>query len=191
MISAQQTFFCVLQFSKTESIISVQRAFQWRYDIATPSTKYIRHWYKQFEETGGLYKRKSPGRLRTSEEAALSVQVFFSESPRKSTRRASQELCIPQPTAWHVLRPRLVMRPYKLHMAQVLRVGDRAKRVEFKNAILQDMEDKNFLPCVNFSDEAIFYISGKVNRHNVSSWGFENSQEILKHHCDSPKFNVF
>ena len=43
-------FFCVLQFSKTESVISVQRAFQRRFVIAVPSAKNIRSWYKQFEK---------------------------------------------------------------------------------------------------------------------------------------------
>ena len=138
-----------------------------------------------------MYKRKSPGRLRTSEEAALSVQEFFSESPRKSTRRASQELCIPQPTAWHVLRPRLVMRPYKLRMAQALCAGDRAKRVELRIVTLQYMKDDNFLPRLIPSDEATFYINDKVNHHNAPFMGTRKLQEILEHHSDFRKVNVF
>ena len=38
MISALQKYFCVLQFSKTESVISVLRAFQRRFGIAAPRT---------------------------------------------------------------------------------------------------------------------------------------------------------
>ena len=59
------------------------------------------------------------------------------------------------------------MQPYKLHMVQALRASDRVKRVEFNNAILQDMENDNFLPRLIFSDKARFHISGKVNCHNV------------------------
>ena len=62
---------------------------------------------------------------------------------------------------------KLVMQPYKLHMVQALCAGDKAKRVEFSNAILRDMEDENFLPRLRFSDEVTFHIRGKVNRHNV------------------------
>jgi len=35
------------------------------------------------------------------------IQESFERSPRKSTRRASRELGIPQPTIWRVLRRRL------------------------------------------------------------------------------------
>ena len=41
---------------------------------------------------------------------------FFSRSSPRSTRRDSQQLGIPQPTIWRVIRRRLVMRPYKMHM---------------------------------------------------------------------------
>ena len=41
----------MLQFSKTESVISVHRAFQRSFGIAGPSAENIRRWYKQFEET--------------------------------------------------------------------------------------------------------------------------------------------
>ena len=57
------------------------------------------------------------------------------------------------------------MRPYKLHMVHNLRADDGAKCVEFSDAILRDMEDNNFLSRLIFSNEAAFYISGKVNRH--------------------------
>ena len=76
-------------------------------------------------------------------------------------------------------------------MVQTFRTGERAKRVEFSNAILWDMEDEKFLPCLIFSDEATFHISGKANRHNVRIWGLENPQEISEHFRDSRKINVF
>ena len=76
-------------------------------------------------------------------------------------------------------------------MVQALRAGDRAKRMEFCKAILRDMEDGNFSPRLIFSNEATFYISGKVNCHIVRISGLKNPQEILEHHHDSPKLNVF
>ena len=59
------------------------------------------------------------------------------------------------------------MRPYKLHMVQAHRDGNRAKHKVFSSATLRDMEDDNFLPRLIFSDEATFHISGKVSRHNA------------------------
>jgi len=53
------------------------------------------------------------------------------------------------------------------------------------------MEDDTFLPRLIFSDETMFYPSGKVNRHSGRIWGLQNPQEALEHERDSPKVNVF
>jgi len=60
------------------------------------------------EQIGCLCKGKSSGRPRVSEENVRRIQDSFERSPRKSTRRASRELGIPQPTVWRVLRRRLL-----------------------------------------------------------------------------------
>ena len=36
------------------------------------------------------------------------------------------------------------MRPYKSHVVPVFRAGDKAKRVEFSDVVLRNMEDDNF-----------------------------------------------
>jgi len=46
--------------------------------------------------------------LRVSEENVRWIEERSERSPRKSTRRASRELGIPQPTVWRVLRRRLL-----------------------------------------------------------------------------------
>ena len=76
-------------------------------------------------------------------------------------------------------------------MAQALCAGDRAKRVEFRIATLQYMKDDNFLPRLISSDEATFYINDKVNHHNALFMGTRKLQEILEHHSDFRKVNVF
>ena len=104
----QHTALTVLEFSKTSSVIVVQRAFRRLYGIDQPPAKNIRRWYKQFQETGFLCKGKSPGRPRTSEENVHRIQEAYQRSPRKSTRRASREITIPHVTVWRVLRRRLL-----------------------------------------------------------------------------------
>ena len=120
----------------------VQRAFRRLYGIDPPLAKNIRRWYKQFQETGCLCNGNSPGRPRTSEENVHRIKEAFQRSPRKSTRRASQELTIPHVTVWPVLRRRLLMKPYRLQLVQALRVGDRRKRTDFLDMLLEDMETK-------------------------------------------------
>jgi hypothetical protein len=44
----------VLEFVKTESIVTVQRRFQTQYDTGPPMDKKIREWHKKFQQTGCL-----------------------------------------------------------------------------------------------------------------------------------------
>ena len=182
MASAQQKAFCVLEFAKTKSVITVQRAFRVKFNCDAPSSKNIRRWSKQFEESGCLCKGKSPGRPRTSEENVERVRAAFSRSPRQSTRRVSRALGISQPTVWRVLgisqptvwrvlKKRLHFKPYKLQLVQALNDNDYQRRMEFCNEMLQMMEDnENFSSLLIFSDEATFHLNGKINKHNVRIW---------------------
>jgi len=47
--------------------------------------------------------------LRVSDENVRRIQESFDRRPRKSTRRSSRELGIPQPTLWRVLRHCLLL----------------------------------------------------------------------------------
>ena len=46
--------------SRSKSVVTVQRAFHAKYAKDPPTDKTIRAWYKQFTETGCLYKHKAP-----------------------------------------------------------------------------------------------------------------------------------
>ena len=59
-------------------------------------------------------------------------------------------------------------------MLQSLQPNDMPRRKEFAVNMLQRIsEDEAFLKRVCFSDEATFYVSGKLNKHNVRIWGSE------------------
>ena len=154
MAAMEHKIFCVREFIKTESATAVQRAFRLRLNIQPSTRKSICRWKHQFEQIGCLYKGKCSGRPRVSEENVRRIQESFERSPRKSTRRASGELGIPQPTVWRVLRCRLLFKPYRLQLVQALRPNDKRKRVEFCDRMLQNMEDDTFLPRLIFGDEA-------------------------------------
>ena len=130
MASPQQKAFRVLEFAKTNSVVTVQRAFRRRFDINPPSPKNIRRWFRQFQESGCLFKGKCPGRPRVSEEQVVRIRATFEGSPRKSKNRASRELAITQSTIWRVLRRRLNLKPYRLHLVQALTNDDKRNRME-------------------------------------------------------------
>ncbi|GFV71985.1 DUF4817 domain-containing protein [Trichonephila clavipes] len=64
MATSKQKVFCFIHFAKTESAITVQRAFRIIFDCQPPNDNKILRWYHQFETTGCLCKGKSTGRPR-------------------------------------------------------------------------------------------------------------------------------
>lgn len=190
MVTLQQKTFCVRQFWRLQSVVSVQRAFQTTYGTKPPTAQSIRRWCRQFEAAGSLSKGKSPGRPRIPVEQVERIRETFETSPVKSTRRASRELAIPQTTVWRVLKKRLNMKPYKYHMLQALRPTDEVARLNFCHHLTEEL-DENVTNKLVFSDEACFHLSGKVNRHNLRIWGTEKPHETIQHERDSPKVNVF
>ena len=110
MATMQHKNFCVLEFIKTESATVVQRAFRLRFNFQPPTRKSICYWNHQFEQICCPCKGKSSGPSSVSEENVRRIEKSFESSPRKSTRRASRELGIPQLTVWRVLRRHLLFK---------------------------------------------------------------------------------
>jgi hypothetical protein len=87
-----RTLFCVLQFAKTQSIVTVQRGFRTKYLTEPLRDKTVRDWYRKLEETGCLCVAKRTGTQGPSPGTVDLVPESFTRSPQTSTRRASREL---------------------------------------------------------------------------------------------------
>ena len=77
----QHKIFCVREFIKTALATAVQRAFRLRFNIQPPTRKSICRWNHQFEQMGCLFKGKSSGRPRVSEENVRRIQESSERSP--------------------------------------------------------------------------------------------------------------
>ncbi|KAJ4442664.1 hypothetical protein ANN_04253 [Periplaneta americana] len=89
------------------------------------------------------------------------VKESFVRSPRKSTRRASRETGIPQPTVWRILRRRLHLKPYQFTMVQHITDEDKMGRRDLCVEMFSRIEeDKTLLNHVIFSDESTFHVTG-------------------------------
>jgi len=94
---------CVLWYHETKSPVSVQRKFRNEYGRLPPDVKRIKTWYSQILETGSVGDLSRSGRPSVSDETVDAVREAFERSPGKSTRRASNELRVPQSTAVKIL----------------------------------------------------------------------------------------
>jgi hypothetical protein len=88
--SGAEGVFCAA-VAKHESVVSLQRAFRRQFQSDPPSANSMGHWYQQFQTNVCLYKGKSAGRPRVSEENVKRVRQSFLRSPKKSVRHASRE----------------------------------------------------------------------------------------------------
>jgi len=52
MAAPEEKSFCVLEYHKTKSVVTVQRAFLAKHAKDRPTYKTIRAWYKPFTEAG-------------------------------------------------------------------------------------------------------------------------------------------
>jgi hypothetical protein len=68
MATMHHKIFCVSEFIRSESATAVQRAFRLHFNNEPPTRKSICRWIRQFQQRFCLYKGKSSGRPRVSEE---------------------------------------------------------------------------------------------------------------------------
>ena len=154
--------------------MTVQRAFKFKFNVDTPTNKSILKWHRNFIERGRICDNRKghPGRPSVSEQVVDRVRESPLRSPRKSTRRASQELKVPQSAVNKILHKRLRLHPYRLQLVQQLHPEDKETRHGFCGNLQAFMEnDDDLLAKIIFSDEKTFHLSGEVNRYNVRIWG--------------------
>jgi hypothetical protein len=123
--------FCVLTFDKSKCATDVQWKFWTAYGKEAPSRKAIYDWHNKFVTMGYLCLWKRSGRPVASEESVQQVRETFRRSLKKSVRRASRELLMPVMTAWKVVRKKLSMKPYKIHLLHMLKEDNNGKQLQF------------------------------------------------------------
>lgn len=190
-LNKREKSFCVLEYARTSSVVTVQRRFRAQFNKEPPVYNSIKKWYETFRDEGCICIKRRPGRPGPDQETLDRVREAYQRSPQKSVKRGSLELGLSHTTMWRILRNKLRLTPYKLQLHQALSVDDKQARVNFCIEMQARFEVDDFADRLIFSDEATFHVSGKVNRHNVRIWGTENPKAIIEHVRDSPKVNVF
>ena len=133
----------------------------------------------KFQQSGCLCAAKRTGRPGPSAENVDRVRETFVKSPQKPTHCASRELQMPQSSVWRVLRKRLRMTGYRLHLLQALNPQDHNLYLHFCMDFQQRLKEDGFAEKLVFSDEKTFHVCSKVNRHNVRIWGTENPHATI------------
>ena len=110
-----------------------------------------------------------------SDEVKERVLAKVAVSRRKSIRRISREMDVPKSTVHDILISEK-FHPYKLQILNHLTEDDPDRRMQMcewfsGQLFINDRFSEDF---ILFSDEAMFYVNGEVNRHNVRYWSQSN-----------------
>lgn len=84
MTTIQEKAQCVLWLAEFKSVTTVQQNFWSVYQLDAPSVNSIKRWYQQFQETGSVNIKKSPGRPKTSDENVELIGQSIVLSPNES-----------------------------------------------------------------------------------------------------------
>jgi hypothetical protein len=167
----------VLRFHESRSAVTVQRRFRTTFGREPPTKISVYKWEKLFDQTGCIFKGKSP-RIRPVAEAQVdTVCAAFVCSPRKSTKHAARQLNMPHTTMHKNLRKHLKFKSYKYELLQHVTTWDKDVRSDFLSR-LQD--DELFTAKIVFSGEGTFHLSGNVNQHDQNLEEKQSSWSHLK-----------
>lgn len=184
-------------YLRTTSIIATQRQFHRDFPRASvPTRNTILALVQKFRETGSVKNKNkgNSGRRRSArtDDNIETVRRRLEESPRKSTRRLSQETALSRTSVRRILRMDLHLFPYKIQILQAQTAANMVERHNFCLTTSQRIEDNpNFLSLVFFSDEAHFYLSGHVNKQNLRFWAQAQPHEHVNRPLSVEKVTVW
>lgn len=126
--------FCVEQYFRCESIVTVQRLFRKKFKVTrlkpVPTRNTIMRWVNNFRETANATNKKRPGKKKTvrTPETIERVRSALHTSPARSARRHAASLNLSRESVRRILVEDLGFHPYKLLITQELKITDHALR---------------------------------------------------------------
>jgi Helix-turn-helix domain (DUF4817) len=175
-----QRIFIVEQFySNNKSVVKVQRLFRKQFSSSlVPCRKFIYRTVNKFRELGQLGDQRKCNRGLTTKctpENVNLVSVAMTQSPKKSIRRASQQLGLSYGTVRKIVRKFLKLFPDKIQIEKPLKNFDKLRRLNFALMFTTLLTERpEILFTIWFSDEAHFWLDGYVNKQNMRFYATEN-----------------
>lgn len=176
----ERIFIVKTFYESNQSPVTVARAFAKEFKVHSgPDRKTITRLIEKFEHTGSVCDnmRHNVGRKATvsTPENVEKTRELLARSPRKSIRRAAQQVGIKRESLRKIIVNELKLFPYKVQVHQPLSEAAMEQRLEFANDVVGRIDNNTIdVTKVWFSDEAHFHLDGYVNKQNWRIWGSEH-----------------
>jgi len=159
---------------------------------SVPRRETVYRLIKKFEKHGSVVDAPRSGRPRTAttNENTMYVAQSYVKNPAQSTVRVSGDLGISRRSTARMMKT-LGLKVYRPHLLQALNEDNPDRRLEFCVwYVIRTEADPDFFRTVLWSDEAIFKLNGRINRHNCVYWAFENPNLVLQQELNVPGIMV-
>ena len=159
--------------------------------LCYPNELTIRNLISKFERTGSIEDLKRSGRKTISKQTISKVNTAL-QNGNLSVRQIGEKVHLPRSTVHNILRNKLKLFPYKVQKGAYLKEDQKKKRLNFCNKLLEkDLNDKEYIHNVLWTDEANFYLNGYVNRQNARVWGKQKPNVSVQNSKFAKRITVF
>lgn len=187
-LTLNERIYTIKAYYQTNSYKHIYEDWENNFATDSPSKRTIQTLVSKFETTGCATDapRSGPPKVVCSGDNKDLVAATFVNSPKKSQRRASLELGISRRSLSRMMTE-IGLKPYRPRALQALNEDDPDRRLEFcENFVAFHNVDPSILDKIIWTDEAIFKLNGRVNRHNCVYWADRNPHEILEREMNLP-----
>ena len=178
-------------FLKHGSVVAAQRAFRRETGLAAaPSANTIKKYVARFRGGGNVgdrtrYRQRPARSMAVKRRIARAVE----SQPLQSIRALAKRVNKGRTTVHRILTEDMALYPYKVQLTQKLRLGDKARRLEWCHWLLKRPEE--FRGRVWMTDEAKFHLDGTVSKQNCRYWSQDNPQLTMQRDLYPPSVTVW
>lgn len=191
-MDTKQRISIVLLKARLESTTLVRRELSKAGWTQIPSESTINNLYNKFCEFGTVLDLPRSGRPKISyEESTEPIMEILAENPKSTLTEIAAATGISPSCIRSRIKEDIGHKSYKLQVHQQLDEEDYDRRVEMADVLLPILQLPANKKLIYFSDEATFYVSGRVHKQNCRIWGYEKPTEVLEEPLHSPKVNVW
>ena len=110
------------------------------------------------------------------------IMEILQEKPKSTSNQISAATELSQSTVLRRIKCDIGMHSYKIQIHQELSEDDFDRRVEMAQIMLPILQDPGNKGIIFFSDEATFYLSGRVHKQNCRIWDMKSQVKFIKNH---------
>ena len=189
--SDQERIKIIELYFATKSTVLVQRQFRREFPgrkISNRNT--IKNLVEKFRDSGSVTNNNKghsgPPSTATTPDHVQDVRAHLEQSPRKSTRRLSQEVGISRTSVRRIIHRDLKLFPYKVQVLQAQTQVNKDQRYEFGQEISERIENNPEL-----LDVLLFHLSGHVNKQSMRFWAAAQPHEHVQAPLNVEKTTVW